>query len=189
MATIHQTTMTPTKIELITPWIAQQPWYAGTDEPALKKSGGFRLDDPDGEVGIEFLFLTDTSAEPTTYHLPLTYRGAPSDDLAEHLIGTAEHGVLGTRWIYDGVNDPALLAQVGALVGGGVRAQAQNLSDTPDPSVTVSGAAVPRDGGAPFQFVRVLDAATTPTAPGAAYVQAEWHRDDEVVRSVVVTVV
>ena len=34
----------------------------------------------------------------------------------ESLIATAEHSVLGTRWIYDGVVDPAWVCEVLRLV-------------------------------------------------------------------------
>ena len=56
MAIIHRTTMAPTKLELLTSWLPGRPWYAGGAAlPRLTKAGGFRLDDPDGEVGLEFM--------------------------------------------------------------------------------------------------------------------------------------
>ena len=63
MAQIHSTTMSPTKLELLAGWLPGQSWYAG-GEPLLERSGGFRLDDPAGEVGIEFLVTADRSAVP-----------------------------------------------------------------------------------------------------------------------------
>ncbi|HEY2670186.1 MAG TPA: hypothetical protein VGJ07_07385 [Rugosimonospora sp.] len=138
MSVIHNnTTLTPTKLELLTGWLPAQPWYVGTGHgPELTKVGGFRLDDPEGEVGIEFMAVTDGSGEESvTYQVPLTYRGAPCDSAAEGLIGTAEHGVLGRRWVYDGVHDQVLVAQLVALIQGGAEPQAQSKSDTPDPSV------------------------------------------------------
>ena len=41
--------------------------------PDLEKAGELsRLDDPEGEVGIEFMVVTDTlGAEATAYHVPL----------------------------------------------------------------------------------------------------------------------
>ncbi|WP_175409880.1 1,4-alpha-glucan branching protein [Streptomyces sp. TRM64462] len=139
MSIIHKTTMSPTKTELLAGWLPRQPWYAGVAgrEPELDRAGGFRLDDPEGEVGIEFLVVTDTSGgEPCSYHVPLTYRGAPLEGADDALIGTTEHGVLGTRWVYDGTQDPVLVAQVLALVQGEAEPQAQSESDTPDPTVT-----------------------------------------------------
>jgi hypothetical protein len=43
--------------------------------------------------------------------------------------------VLGHRWIYDGIHDPVLTAQLLALLCGSAVPQAQNVSDTPDPSI------------------------------------------------------
>ncbi len=137
MAVIHRTTLTPGKLELLAPWLPTRPWYVGTGrEPELTKAGGFRLDDPDGEVGIEFMVVTDASGEtPLSYHVPLTYRGAPLDGAEQGLVGTLEHGVLGTRWVYDGTHDPVLVAQLLSFLQGRAEAQAQSVSDTPDPSV------------------------------------------------------
>lgn len=137
MSVIHRTTLTPTKLELLTSWLPTQPWYTATEHaPELTRSGGFRLDDPRGEVGIEFLVVTDVSGDrPFTYHVPLTYRGAPLAGAEPSLVGTLEHGVLGRRWVYDGTGDPVLLAQLVDLLRGRAEPQAQSVSDTPDHSV------------------------------------------------------
>lgn len=137
MAVIHRTTLNPGKLELLAAWLPTRPWYVGTGrEPELSKVGGFRLDDPDGEVGIEFMVVTDASGEtPFSYHVPLSYRGAPLDGAEQGLVGTSEHGVLGKRWVYDGTHDPVLVAQLLSLLQGRTEAQAQSVSDAPDPSV------------------------------------------------------
>ncbi|MEW2115945.1 1,4-alpha-glucan branching protein [Streptomyces sp. NPDC005474] len=137
MAVIHHTTMSPGKLELLAAWLPTRPWYVASGRgPELSKAGGFRLDDPDGEVGLEFMVVTDTSGEePVSYHVPLSYRGAPLDGADHALVGTSEHGVLGKRWIYDGAHDPVLVAQLLALLQGRAAAQAQSVSDAPDPSV------------------------------------------------------
>ena len=136
MATIHRTTLTPGKLELLADWLPGQPWYQATGgAPGLSRAGGFRLDDPDGEVGIEFMVVTDGPAPGTSYLVPLTYRAAPLAAASAGLITTAEHGVLGRRWIYDGLHDPVLVAQLVALIQGAAQAQAQAVSDTPDPTV------------------------------------------------------
>ncbi|MFC9947514.1 maltokinase N-terminal cap-like domain-containing protein [Streptomyces pratensis] len=158
MATIHRTTMKPTKLELLTGWLPRQSWYVGDAEtPDLVRAGGFRLDDPEGAVGIEFMVVADaTTQDPVAYLVPLGYRGAALEDVpGEALIGTSEHGVLGTRWIYDGVQDPVVMAQLGALLRGEVTPQHQSVSDTPDPTVTVHG---PGDGPE-VQVNRVLGSA------------------------------
>ncbi|MFE9560681.1 1,4-alpha-glucan branching protein [Streptomyces sp. NPDC006487] len=138
MAMIYKTTMKPGKTELLTAWLPTRPWYASTGHtPELDRSGGFRLDDPEGEVGIEFMVLTDHSGgRETSYLVPLTYRGAPLDGAGAALVGTSEHGVLGTRWIYDGAHDPVLVGQLVALLQGRAVAQDQSDSGVSDPSVT-----------------------------------------------------
>ncbi|CAM5300787.1 1,4-alpha-glucan branching protein [Streptomyces atroolivaceus] len=157
MATIHRTTMTPTKLELLTGWLPRQSWYVGgAGTPELARAGGFRLDDPEGAVGIEFTVVVDAAAqEPVAYLVPMAYRGAALEGVPdEALIGTSEHGVLGTRWIYDGVHDPVVMAQLGALLRGEVVPQHQSRSDTPDPTVTVRDPGL--DDGLGFQVHRVL---------------------------------
>ncbi|MFF3504402.1 1,4-alpha-glucan branching protein [Streptomyces sp. NPDC003247] len=167
MAIIHHTTMTPTKLELLTGWLPKQSWYVGDAEtPELVKAGGFRLDDPEGAVGIEFMVVADTAArEPVAYLVPMGYRGAaPADVPGEALIGTSEHGVLGTRWIYDGVHDPVVTAQLRALLRGEATPQHQSENDTPDPTVTVHGPG-PGDGFdvRVHRVLRPAEAAPTPS--------------------------
>ncbi|EFL18644.1 hypothetical protein [Streptomyces sp. C] len=139
MAIIHHTTLSPTKLELLAEWLPLRPWYQGVEKSArLAKAGGFRLDDPEGEVGIEFMVVTDESGpEPVSYLAPLTYRGAPLEGAEAGLVGTLEHGVLGTRWVYDGAHDFVLVEQLLALLAGGAVAQAQSETDAPDPTVEV----------------------------------------------------
>lgn len=141
MAVIHRTTMSPSKLELLTAWLPTRPWYRdGGRAPELSKAGGFRLDDPAGAVGIEFVLVNDSAGpEPITYHVPLTYRDAPLDGAGDALVGTSMHGVLGQRWICDATRDPVAIAQIVALLAGRAQPQAQNMSDTPDPSVVSVG--------------------------------------------------
>jgi hypothetical protein len=139
MAIIHHTALKPAKLELLTAWLPSRPWYRGPREPELVKAGGFRLDDPRGVVGIEFMVVTETGgAHPAGYLVPLSYRGAPLDGAEHALVGTMEHGALGRRWAYDGCHDAVLVAQLLALVEGRAQAQDQNTSDTPDLAVTRS---------------------------------------------------
>ena len=139
MSIIHKTTLTPSKLDLLTAWLPGQPWYLGAGRPpALTKVGGFRLDDPAGEVGIEFMVVCDDASGAAVFYLvPMTYRGEPLSGADDALIGTAEHGVLGRRWVYDGVRDPVLVAQLVACIQGDAVPQAQSISDTPDPTVSV----------------------------------------------------
>ena len=133
VATIHHTTLTPSKLELLARWLPRQPWYRGGGSPALAKAGGFRLDDPDGEVGVEVMIVAD--ADGIRYLVPMSYRGAALQAGDDALVGTSEHGVLGRRWIYDGLHDPVAVEQLLALAAGQVEAQHQDVSDTVDASV------------------------------------------------------
>ncbi|QFG22646.1 1,4-alpha-glucan branching protein [Actinomadura sp. WMMB 499] len=193
MAVVHRTTLTPGKLDLLTAWLPTRPWYAGTGDPALAKAGGFRLDDPAGEVGIEFMIVTDASG--TAYLAPLTYRGAPLDGADHALVGTMEHGVLGRRWAYDGCHDPVMVAQFLALIEGRAQPQDQNATDTPDLDITraytgeglasTDGAATDdREGtelpvrGASVRLHRVLR--PSPEAPSgtAGHVAGSWRTPD-----------
>ncbi|MFI6324109.1 1,4-alpha-glucan branching protein [Nonomuraea sp. NPDC050556] len=195
MAVIHHTVVTPTKLELLTAWLPTRPWYLGAGEPELAKAGGFRLDDPQGEVGIEFMVVTDVSGDPTAYLVPLTYRGAPLDGAEHALVGTMEHGVLGRRWAYDGCHDPVLVAQLLALIEGRVEAQAQSTSDTPDREVTraytgngltgFTTVADDQDGtelagphGATIRVHRILREAASLPAEATGHVTGVWSLQD-----------
>ncbi|MGW8362207.1 maltokinase N-terminal cap-like domain-containing protein [Streptomyces wedmorensis] len=204
MAVIHHTTMQPTKLELLTAWLPTRSWYTeGDGGPRPVKAGGFRLDDPEGEVGIEFMAVADGTEGDAVVHLvPMTYRGAPLEGAEHALIGTSEHGVLGTRWIYDGTHDPVLVAQLYALLAGNAVAQHQSRDDTPDPTVVAAytpGAdaaelvraadgsghtdIVVRTLGTPdateltLRVRRVLHAGTD-TAPAAGRLTADWLLPD-----------
>lgn len=108
MALLHEATLSPRKDELIGPWMATRSWWDGESERA--PVGSFRLDDPAGEVGMEcFLF---GSASGSTLFVPVTYRGAPLPHGEAGLVGTMEHSVLGTRYVYDACVDPVFVATV-----------------------------------------------------------------------------
>ncbi len=140
MAEIHQATLTPTKLELLPEWMAQQRWYAAKGRvPRLRRLWSWRLDDPTGQVGIETLLVVDESGpEPVVYQVPLTYRGAPLDGAHHALVGTTEHSVLGRRWVYDAPHDPVYARQLLELVLGRAVPQAGSVSDTPEPAVVGS---------------------------------------------------
>lgn len=138
MAVLHRATLTPSKLELLEPWLARQPWAGGGGE--LERLGSYRFDDPAGEVGIEgFLLRRGTD----TVHVLLTYRAAPLDGADEWLVGTMEHSVLGTRWVYDGVGDPVGRDVLGrALRGEQVQAELEvhdggSVVQRPEPDVRV----------------------------------------------------
>lgn len=103
MAIIHRATLTPTKLELVLPWLDQQPW-GRAGEPELV--GSYRFDDPEGVVGVEALLIRRGDA---VLHVPLTYRAAPLEGADEHLVGTLQHSVLGERWAYEAAGDTVAL--------------------------------------------------------------------------------
>ena len=146
MALLHRATLTPTKPELIAAWLPSQEWADGL--PELRPLGGYRLDDPDGEVGMEGILLqgADDTGDTVVVHVPLTYRGAPLEGAEAHLLGTTEHSTLGTRWVYDATGDPVWRAALARTVAEG-------------------GAG--RDGGCRLQ----------PGRPGVSPEIRLWHRD------------
>jgi hypothetical protein len=185
MALIHRTTMAPSKLELLGRWLPSRPWYSGPGRAEdLRRVGGFRLDDPAGAVGIEFLVVTDTGgAEPITYFVPLSYRDAAIDADPDALLGTAEHGVLGTRWIYDGTRDPVAVDRMVALLAGGARAQHGTESDTADLSVLVAAADLPVTGSAPISAAENPVGTDITVADGQLRVHRVLGRSEPVLRS------
>lgn len=134
MAILHQATLTPSKDELVQPWLRRQPWG---DERQRKPLGSFRLDDPEGEVGVEFFLYGGDDV--SVLLVPLTYRAAPLAGADEHLLGTMEHSVLGTRWVYDGAADPVFETTVlGVIRDGGQHAVLEVHAS--DGTVSVRGA-------------------------------------------------
>jgi Maltokinase N-terminal cap domain len=182
MALLHHATLTPSKPELIAAWLPRQPWAAGL--PELTPFGGFRLDDPDGEVGIEGILLRSADGD-VVVHVPLTYRDAPLEGAQDALLGTTEHSVLGTRWVYDATADPVYVATLTAtIVDGGSGADEYFEVDgervTREPKIRVVGS-----GGAPGEVVvvRVVgegaegDAVLTGTWDGGSGVLAGLRSD------------
>ncbi|MGO1165829.1 MAG: maltokinase N-terminal cap-like domain-containing protein [Janibacter sp.] len=136
MSTVYRAQLTPTKDELVREWIGTQRWYTGTVRPRLRQLDSWRLDDPEGEVGIEtIVFLDESGTVPVVYQVPLTYRDAPLGGAADALVGEMEHSVLGHRWVYDAPHDPVYVTQLLALLRGQVVAQHGSISDTVDPDV------------------------------------------------------
>lgn len=122
MALLHQAELRPSKLELLEGWVQSQPWFEGAADAALVTVAAFRFDDPQGEVGVETLLVR--AGEGPVLQIPLTYRGAPLEGADEFLIGTMEHSVLGSRWVYNGIGDPVYLQTVAtATLNGGHQAE------------------------------------------------------------------
>jgi hypothetical protein len=118
MALLHRAELHPTKLELLTAWLPTRPWYRGPVAD-LRRVASYRFDDPAGEVGIETLLVRASGGR--LLQTPLTYRNMPLDGREQWLIGTADHSVLGRRWVYDACGDPlyASLLATTILTGAG----------------------------------------------------------------------
>ncbi|PZF91886.1 CG0192-related protein [Micromonospora deserti] len=115
MALIHQATLRPTKLELLAIWLPGRSWYTGPAGEVLRVAT-FRFDDPAGAVGIETMLVR--VGDGPVHQVPLTYRDAPLTGGDDWMLGTAEHSVLGKRWIYDGSGDPVYAAALASAILG-----------------------------------------------------------------------
>ncbi len=111
MALFHRATLEPTKEELITAWVPHQVWGPAPGQP-IEVIGAFRFDDPDGQIGME-TFLCSAGGE--LLQVPLTYHDAPLAGVEAALISEMHHSVLGQRWVYDGLRDPAYVTMLAAV--------------------------------------------------------------------------
>lgn len=140
MAIIYQATLVPSKAEIVASWLPTQPWFDGPADVATPVAA-YRFDDPAGEVGVESLLL---DVDGRLVHVPLTYRSAPLPGAERWLLGTLEHSVLGTRWVYDAQGDPVYRAELTRVVQEG-DTQVRMMVETPDgpverePSIHVRG--------------------------------------------------
>jgi hypothetical protein len=111
--------------------------------------------------------------------VPLTYRGAPLAGAEESLVGTMEHSVLGTRWVYDGPGDPVYRAEVTRVVREG-GTQVRLWVETPEgpverePSMQVRGSG---SGEADAEVVVVRWPAAQEPA-GGAVLTGTWPGQD-----------
>jgi hypothetical protein len=157
MAIIHQATLRPSKRELIEEYLPVQPWFTNNGSTSPELLGAYRFDDPDGEVGLETHLLSHGGK---IYQVPLSYRGSALRGGEHSLLGTMEHSVLGTRWVYDACADPVYVAALATAILTGQREAEQ--------FVEVDGVLEPREGsvkvkGSGTSGVEVP--ALTPAAP------------------------
>mgnify|MGYP001028451220 FL=1 len=139
-------TLTPPFAEFLPGWLAAQRWFTGSGRtPVLRRIGGYRLEDPAGEVGVEVHLVVDESGPtPVTYHVPLTYRGEPAPELHQALVATAEHSELGPRWIYDGCHDPVYVQALADLMHSGGTVTGEGEDSRLTGCATTTAAAGPR---------------------------------------------
>lgn len=165
MTYIYRATITPTKAEVIAPWLPKQAWFNG-HESKVEIVSGYRVDDPAGEVGLQGLLVT--AGDDTLYHVPVTYRDAELGGAEAHLIGTMEHSALGTRWVYDAIGDPVFQAVLAETIASGATEPEEFL-------VEADGSHTPRDpqsrlrgSGSADAEVPSMDAAKVATEDGVS---------------------
>jgi Maltokinase N-terminal cap domain len=147
MALIHEATLRPTKLELISAWLPEREWYTGPAGDA-RRVASYRFDDPSGAVGIETILVRVGGGPP--YQVPLTYRGEPVAGAEDRLLGTIEHSVLGTRWVYDATGDPVYAAALaGAILDNAGQAveytEVDGRREHREPSMSIASAAAGSD--------------------------------------------
>ncbi|HEX6337090.1 MAG TPA: hypothetical protein VFZ85_09055 [Jiangellaceae bacterium] len=170
MALIHKATLTPSKLGLLTEWLPTRTWF--TADAEIWQVGAYRFDDPAGEVGLETLLVQ--GGDGSVFHVPLTYRGGPRLGADEFLVGTAEHSVLGKRWVYDACSDPVWAAALTTtvLTGG---TQVEEFVDVDGrlepraPTATVQGSGAPGTPVDPIDAVSCHDDGPTTTVRSEHY--------------------
>ncbi|WP_404289758.1 hypothetical protein [Glutamicibacter arilaitensis] len=140
MGIVYNTSMSPTKNELVSAWLIKQDFYSGQGVPKLEHIGGFRLEDPNGKVGVELRIYADhADTSEVIYHVPLSYREAPLEGGEKYLVGISEHAILGPRYVYDASGDPVFEDQARELLAGKAIAQHHTESFTDDARITLTG--------------------------------------------------
>jgi hypothetical protein len=180
MAIIHQATLTPTKAELVAAWLPAQSWFDG-DAAGLRPVAAYRFDDPAGQVGIESHLL---DAGGDLVHVPLTYRAAELPGAGASLVGTMQHSVLGTRWVYDGPGDPVYRAEVLRVVRER-DTEVRLFVETPEgpverePSMRVRGSGPADVGAGPGELAVVRRPLRDGGGPARATLTGTWPGQDE----------
>lgn len=155
MAIIHQATLSPSKLELLTGYVQGLHTLAGYVQGDLRQVGAYRFDDPAGQVGIETHILTSDSGE--TLQIPVVYRNEALAGAESSLLGTMEHSVLGERFVYDACIDPVYIGElVRTIVTGG--SEVAEIVETPDGQVPRDPSVNVRGSGAEGNAVPVLEA-------------------------------
>lgn len=162
----------PSKIELLAGWLPDQEWFYGSAD-TLERVANFRFVDPDGEVGLDGLVISDGAH---AYFVPVTWRAQPLE--GAELIGTLEHSELGNRYCYDAGTDPVFLDELERVIReADEQAEIRAMDGETVPLVMhVKGSGVV-PGEAPdadLQIMRVLD--RTADIPGDALgtLMADW---------------
>lgn len=104
MAIIHKATLLPGKLDLLSEYLKTDSELASHVGDDLSQIGAYRFDDPAGQVGLETHILTSSSG--AILQIPVMYRNDPLEGAEAAFLGSMEHSVLGTRWVYDACIDP-----------------------------------------------------------------------------------
>ncbi|MGC4151550.1 MAG: hypothetical protein QM628_00535 [Propionicimonas sp.] len=174
IAKIEHATLSPSKLDLLRGWLAEQPWFEG-DPDDLERVGSFRFVDPDGEVGIETLLL---SSGGTTYQVPVTYRSEELPEGQFGFIGNLEHSTLGTRWVYDAVADPVYVVELLRVIHEG---DTEADLSRGEKTATVQGSGIVKVSNAASEavrLVRVLDGQHIPHTMPLGTLIGTWHEGD-----------
>jgi hypothetical protein len=164
MALLYRADLVPTKLELINAWLPTHDWFRGLADAEVTRVTAGRLDDPDGEVGVEIILVR--AGDGPIYHTPLTYRGAPLPGAEAWLLGTTEHSVLGTRWVYDACGDPVYARVLADAIITGAHEAKEYVEDADghrerrEPAMTLRGSGI-ADAATPETVVESVDG--TPT--------------------------
>ena len=171
-----QATLSPSKLELLAPWLVQQSWFEG-DAADLERVAFFRFVDPDGEVGLDSMLIASGGA---IYHVPVTWRGSELE--GGELIGTLEHSELGTRYGYDATTDPVYVSELVRVITEGDTGSAITNVETGEPlpataEVVGSGVTPGVDAQGAVRLIRVLDAEHEDTHAARGVLTATWAHD------------
>lgn len=178
MALLYAAKLTPSKAELISTWLPTRRWF-GRPAATARPVAAYRFDDPDGEVGMESHLL---EVDGELLHVPVTYRAAELPGAREWLIGTMEHSVLGTRWVYDAPGDPVYRGELARVIREAdtqVRLfvqKAEGLVER-EPTLRVRGSGEVADGQ--NQIVVVRRPLTDQPVASAATLRGTWAGQDE----------
>ena len=171
-----QATLSPSKLELLAPWLVQQSWFEG-DAADLERVAFFRFVDPDGEVGLDSMLIASGGA---IYHVPVTWRGSELE--GGELIGTLEHSELGTRYGYDATTDPVYVSELVRVITEGDTGSAITNVETGEPlpaTAEVAGSGVTPGvvvQGA-VRLIGVPDAEHEDTHAARGVLTATWTHD------------
>ncbi|GAA5191893.1 hypothetical protein GCM10023346_12610 [Arthrobacter gyeryongensis] len=168
MAIIHQATLSPSKLELIEKYLPVQPWFTKDGAAPPELLGAYRFDDPAGQVGLETHLV---SYGGKVYQVPLSYRGSELPGAKDSLLGTMEHSVLGTRWVYDACADPVYVVALATAILTGQQ-EAEQFVDVDGVLEPRASSVEVKGGGRPGAEVPALSPAAPITEDGVTSIDA-----------------